>query len=895
MSGGHYLSGERSDLIELFPAVIAYPALVTPEILWGKEPLELLILGKKDYPLDKNKEQVNYQLKISSWTDGKVDRCLSKYFNRMCLFKSPDEVKKNIHIECISSDVKEAMRKSTLLKTGGRFSGIFDVTSLGLAQSDGSNSKAEGLKDYSHLYYVRIEGLSEIFANDGLYNLFWLYSDYYTSINPKRVVGGKLNLIHDGRCFPKEEHDRLIENTLCRLNGSRLMKGEEPGRFCFHVEGQDVDYSSSDFMNPIQSFHPVSYKRELKHANIAHLSDLHLCSRDQVLAQSNARVIDVGQHDSPPIGEIYNVRSRNVKKLLDKAGEDSSIDIVLITGDLIDYVKSLYQGRDLPTQEGANGVTLPMRNAADVWRAVDLIDNNSYYNRHGVTSYSQNYQEFTDLIGFYSLVVYFYRKFGKPIFVVSGNHDCYQDAYGVSPKILGGLKRANEGIPADQNLTTYEANLMFGESCNTVRNTGNFQPENYEWFYTVLTPFSDFCVQLPNHCIVGLGWGHSEDIVRDVSRSSDDQQGALGHLPRADVAVSGVQLALVQDAGTSKKKLILMSHFTFASYDDGIPLSEPLGRITYQPREEEMPARRVKVMTYGPHAMGTFEKHRPEMYGLENHNVQCVLSGHSHRRGVHWILGTDANELITRLVDFNEYERYRGHGKQKPIMLVSDSAGPIPRYNWEGEFSNWGSDQPSATKISFQDDGNIENVGRVETGYKPRFVVALDYMDLFVENVFKDLASRTFEQKDDDKAPPEFKFLITLSQKIAKIAKITELLMYSYSRNTSWTKVKLQYDGRDNVGKDVWKVKGKDAHELYFRFVHDDCAKERANFLSIKFSRLAEDPWLKQYDFDSRWNFPIEIKTKKAITSGEIKYFLIERVKENPDFEWRRRNFKIYQ
>ena len=69
-----------------------------------------------------------------------------------------------------------------------------------------------------------------------------------------------------------------------------------------------------------------------------------------------------------------------------------------------------------------------------------------------------------------------------PAFLVSGNHDCYWYPYGMSPRVAAktpgdgvfeagdkwyrtsgsGLKRANEGIPADHNLTFYEAILTFG-------------------------------------------------------------------------------------------------------------------------------------------------------------------------------------------------------------------------------------------------------------------------------------------------------------------------------------------------------------------------------------------------------------------------------------------------
>jgi hypothetical protein len=146
-----------------------------------------------------------------------------------------------------------------------------------------------------------------------------------------------------------------------------------------------------------------------------------------------------------------------------------------------------------------------------------------------------------DNVIIYSLFLYYYKKYKKPIFLISGNHECYSVPYGISPRITekrakkkagdfttytieqqtekaredriadmekeqpteegdgGGTtggNRANEGVPADHNLTFAEATLLYGPSYHQIvmfgkgdgSNTRNFKPQNLDWFYTIFTP-----------------------------------------------------------------------------------------------------------------------------------------------------------------------------------------------------------------------------------------------------------------------------------------------------------------------------------------------------------------------------------------------------------------------
>jgi hypothetical protein len=77
----------------------------------------------------------------------------------------------------------------------------------------------------------------------------------------------------------------------------------------------------------------------------------------------------------------------------------------------------------------------------------------------------------------------------KPIFLIAGNHENYADIYAISPRTKGtlsdkakeepgsGWRRANEGVPADHNLSIYEACLMYGPDYSYWSKNPNFEKE----------------------------------------------------------------------------------------------------------------------------------------------------------------------------------------------------------------------------------------------------------------------------------------------------------------------------------------------------------------------------------------------------------------------------------
>lgn len=575
----------------------------------------------------------------------------------------------------------------------------------------------------------------------------------------------------------------------------------------------------------------------------------------------------IALEDSPELGKMINVTARNIKELFDRVGSDSSIHAMVIGGDLIDFIKMLWPDGTAATVK-------------QVWDQVALDD-----------AYESRYQDYVDYISFYTLIVYFYRRYQKPVFVVTGNHDAYALPYGISPRVA--WVRANAGIPADHNLTIYEAILAFGETYDEIKERGTFHAERLKWFYSILTPFSDYLIDFPWQTLVGLAWGEQEDMLDPPGM---DQ--GFGHLPRSDDAITDKQLELFQSGIARGKRLILTSHFTFVSYIENIPMNgTDEGDVEFD-----------SFWDAGDYDQGTFETNRKPLY--ETHlgtqrSVQVVLTGHSHRRGFYTINRVDYagdNSVKTSYYDYSDLARARSSGAPVyPIVIVTDSAGPLPRCNKQGEFNGQGSDRAAGAKISFDAGGEIASIEPLRTTPKPRFAVGVDYYDLLENNptigthdrVIARFETDNFSIEDEHRGRVDYKFDIRFLTHIAQLIYVDDIYIYTYATPIGeWVRIRLRYNG---AGR--WVInRGRDA-QTFFNFVAGN--NDRTNFLSIKFSKKID--LVAQYDFDTRWNFEFQVEDDES--GGGLfgdytdKKYLINRDTDRaeiPDFDWRK-GFAKYQ
>ena len=810
--------------------MILYPSLVVPQIVWGEEYIEVVMIGREHISDD----ELDEHLRFSPGLDKEKNYYDCKLSDKIGL----DEI--------VLSDQRchlvEGMPKIAF-PGGGRFGGNLHKDAL---EAIIDYSQDIDPMKYEHITYVKIPAkILRMFSD----------SDPKVRLNVREQGKGRYGL---------EEQDLHIFDQMTKLNGKKI-KGK--GRWCFKVGAKDVNPYKTDWDDPVQSYHPIFYYDNFDSASFCVLADTHLSARQKILKRSNARVIEYpdASKTNGEIGDKVNICSANTKAILDKAGKDVNVDVVLVAGDLIDFIMNAYRA---DYKHGSSKM-----NAKDVWDQVKL----------SLLSKNKNYQDFVDLVSFYSLIVYFYRKYKKPIYIVSGNHDCYYEAFGISPRL--GPVRTNAGIAADHNLTFYEAILAFGNSYGTLLKPGMpFNPKKFIWFYTALTPFHDFAVKWPKQTLIGFGWGNTEDVFVDPIEGQ-----GTGHLGRSEDAITDDQLELLERFVDSSKKNIVLSHFTFASFAGGLPMSPtPEGYLECAASDKHQ---------YGDYDFGTFEKNRMALIKKhlhDNKDIQCTISGHSHRRGIYTVgsmyqktkvkPGPEVqvytlHRLKTKLYDFNQFSKL--HPK-RPLMIVSDSSGSIPRYNKYGEFSGWGSYPASGVKIATDSNADITNIQVIQGGKKARFPVVMEYLD--IENnqrVIKQFARHKLSGKP-------YKFHVELNEHLPKSVAIRHIVLYSYvgdrndgiAQSADWFRIELIPSSQD-----FWEIKGGD--EDRFDYIRKNIPKSRGNFISIEFQSSSK--YLNGlYDFGDAWEREFQIE--------ETNQFLLSITMdpghaEIPDFAWRHKHF----
>jgi len=811
------------------PGVILYPALLTPQVHHSKQDafFELLIATEKTLTPD----MVNRQLKLSPGLRA------TKHFDPTPLFGGAGD---KIVVEEVDADLDEQLESHT------KFAGILHPSVVKALEGRGI-TKVWKVK--VHASALRDAGAAEQ-PWSTCEAKFIEYTTAATEPKIRRFVRQAV--------VGKETHDELIRAMLDARFGSDRKTGKNPipglCRYAFNMRGNAVDLARANPGEPIQSYHPVivlSDGDEFSHADIGHVSDIHMNSRWQILAKTTARVIEYGdgQHEdeSPRIGNLLAETNRSFHDVLQRICA-STADAIIIGGDIIDHIRNAFNAATIIHKSNS---------VQGIWNTMDLENYND-----------STYPAGIDLIAFYTLIVDALRAHQKPFFAISGNHDCYVDAFGISPRLM--TQRANAGIPADLNLTFYEALLSFGPSAALLVKVGSsFDASWFDWFHLVLSPFNDHWTRLPKQSIVGLGWGTSEDLLDPSGEQS------LGHLPRSDDAITRPQLNLLKKAVAerSQRKVILTSHFTFLSYREDVGMFP--GGAVGSPGAFNSDISTAGVEDYSRFEMGTFESNRQallEMLGARQ--IQCVLTGHSHRRGLH-LLGSPAGTTIpARLYDPDPQDGLDlsplppGATSAEPAIIVSDSGGPYPRYNRDGEFRDWGSDRPGATLVRVDPRaGNITNVRTIQAGSRPlpRAAVSLDYMDIdksliFDNNMMIVVVNSVALDNGVGELPgvPVYTLLPCLQREIRETRKIfLRRLIFSAQKLVNGARqwFRIAVDCSSSTACSIPAEQTAD-FRTWLKYVG-----EPTRFVSIQLG--SNDPFLAgRYDWNSFWNFEVEAAPK---------------------------------
>jgi hypothetical protein len=876
------------------PAIILYPALLTPNIhVHGENDgmIEILVAAAKSPEL--KPEHVNFLLKFAPGLDAK------KRVSNQKLFDDPTD---KIVVKPVTPD------SLGQLSTEHLFRGILHDTVSKWLRKD--------RKDLDGFYAIQVHESCLAAASQGSSGAdddaggdtdvdSEANAETGSGANTRGKRGSSTNAdAASAPDDPGELQDNVLDEVLHRLNGPALRQTRDQGGFGTHefefdVDG--VDYSKVDLDRPIVAYHPLYlYPEEsLQTVNLGHVSDIHINARQKLLAKSPARVIDAesGIAESPVIGSMMNTFEGSFLSILD-AIDDKGVDVLLVGGDLIEHVDNAF-----PYHDGTTAEKLRFPSAAAVWDLVD-VDNN----------YDRNYQSFVDYIAFFTAIRHFCSSKTKPAFAVTGNHDCYKNTqiYGISPRLFFGIKKANEGIPADHNLTFYEAMLTFGESWGSAAMQDPFDAQYYEWFHAVLTPFSDFNVQLPKIFLVGLGWGKSEESVSLLPGSYG--QGP-GHLPRADDAVTDAQLALARPDPSAGKKTVLMSHFTYVSYLESVAFGDgpTSGHIDVGGADF------FHWSPFGDHDFVTFAKRRSDLYKqmASSDITSCGFSGHSHRKCM-YLLGpaedrgypTEAYGMRSPNGVVDPASRIDG----RPPFIVSDSAGPLPRINFDGfygigaTFGEYGSDRPSGTIVTISDTGDVTSIEPVYSKLdqtKPRLAVAVDYQHVMNDHVFKEIIVEPFDRAQATTCQHYITIVFERHFATSLAGGMDVVLFARPSLACDWNRIPLNQTkfilrdaNYDNLATSTFRVP-VDQSQDFFNWL--TLGSKAGRFMSFGFANAngMEDI----YDISSRWNIEVEAKPSFWNFWGSQKYDIIPHGEntgllhthnEAPNFTWRRQ-FTPYQ
>lgn len=858
--------------------IILHPSLCTPTVhpteISPESPLSIFILTdigfynvflndperRRQEAGPRIKELINYFLKIEPW-EAILDHNKDLRQGVEPLFA--DNVTANCNIEC-----------TYLGHLGAGGWKIWDKNQHLFAGIRASARDHYLQKEIIHGFQVDIIG--GLSLDKGLYNASWVIYD------PNRE-----SLERDFLEVQDRETTAFLQQTGRFVYPYTLVKGQK-----------DLDFSSFD-ERPIQSHHPI-YLSDEPQLNLGHLTDVHVSSRQHAFQKSGAQMLqNVAETTSPKLGQQVNASFHTLKDLMDQFGNEHSIDMLVFTGDLIDYTRNYDPAARSISKTG------------EIWEEM-LVD---HYKD------PQKYPVGIDNLIIYSLFMYWYDVYQKPILLVSGNHEAYTLPYGISPRVKRmkaavdnaknifidksvnqlidesveertkewadrketegktNTTRADEGIPADHNLTISEAILLYGPDYNRVTMTGsgkgaykNFKPINLDWFYTVFTPFSDFVLNYKNQCFIGLGWGDDEKFTGPGHDGHVESPFYGGHLPRAPESISVWQKSLVKKALKRKPSCaVLLSHFTLANYGSKKPLEET-GEINCNDL----------LGQWSDADHGTFEQNRSELYQHINDDlIQLTLSGHSHRSGLYQpesfkeSLGRKTMTVRARAPQppqkDDSVRPYQGVNPAKAKLIVSASGGPIPKQNYAGELFNWGLERPSGTLVQFNGiDAQFSLIESKIAQAKPRFAVAWDYADIFGTEKH---GNGVFTRFDSGADGMSFTIEINPALRLPEVNIIDGIELYHYT-GTAPEKLlmKVSYVGKYLYKSVFDKVEGFDDPDALKDYLEDKLVNtEDPLFLCLRFNKnLSNQPGFKQYDFASPWNLQVELIKKAQVIRQEF-------------------------
>lgn len=955
------------------PAAIVYPSLCSPLIRSSREPLHIYVLADDafrqtyDISVDTAKQIVNTYLKFEPWADYRTGQ------------------------GSVQKDRRPAPRDEPLCNTWQEAQEQIAVTLLEAADYQAGKLKNQDQQLFAMLHpnarqWYESRQLKHMFRIDLSTRNFKLQA---AADQQLWALSWKVPHAEDDSAF-EQYHDKLIQEY-----NQRYISACEQHILAYKISAQLT--FEEDNAAPMQSHHPV-YTFNGDHLNLAQLTDVHVSSRQHIFDRAAPRVID---GVSEIIGSHVNKCYVPLKNLMDRFGADKDIHLLIFTGDLVDY------GRNL---DPASPKGRAARTSADLWDILDLdhLKDDVLYPRY--IDLRIMYSLFLDYLDRFRkpllLVSGNHEGYTAPYGIsprVTKSQVGMGIASGLWSKIKAGIKKgwntielwgddpdahelrdlsdlmkseaekrkeyiensdeveqqggtlANEGVPADHNLTMYEACLLYGPDYGRVIMAGgianadntNFNPENFRWFYILFTPITDLWIRLGKQTLISLNWGDGEQMTRLIDgptknmevRAALKKEGrigfawdALGILPQSTESLTDDQVTLINAALTQNSTTnVLCAHFTIANFDPSFSYEikdDESGQ--YVPRQAPISVGgATSRQTTTHYNTGTFQENRRYLLQecIQQGKIQLTLSGHSHRAGLYQDIGTQATvrqallgwtgageDMVVQPHGPRPDGRYEfRHQPDKSLFLVSASGGSMPVQNYRGEMMGFGMAPPSGSTVRF--NGGKPDIRVIEYNQgssKPRFCVAMDFMDVLgpkvtieSEGVFE-----RFECLDelDDEFLDQLELQIQLNQRRfpdVPVFKAGKLHVFLRRERVFVTlQFDVQYEGKQlhkGIIVDISNFHGGRSSLETLRDAANDSDNLYFAELSFDKSQISSQIGYCQYNYESPWYIQMQVKPREAIENTmlgskktSLPGFCLDRDDKYgtvPSFKWRGENF----
>jgi hypothetical protein len=547
---------------------------------------------------------------------------------------------------------------------------------------------------YRYLQEIRVSRGASSRVAAGRYNLFWINAD---AKDTKNDISDELALLIESFAKPTRQNlmsslsDRFGDNTdQAKDFESFLLKEYEYDYDALHRPYNQGVSQQADPARRTEVLHPLFVQKAVPHLQIGHITDLHVDVRSDVYEYNLKKggfICEIGGQKIWGEHVDFNNWNTSVTKLYTQAKQ--SCDVLLLTGDLIDY--------------GRGHMGIPSGKQDSI--AADLSDDGAYH-------VDRNWFLFYCILASGTSYV-------KPTYTILGNHDWRINPYtpfaiagAPDPKSLindynrykpqhtGSNQEAEEELYKCLNKILLKAHGPGAEKAFTylmeATNTLEFakeQPEEFyktlwallkntqtmniknaptetkiesvAWYLLLINPFLDYAFHLPGgYDILMLDWAKDENVLFPIVVNGKEwdylpTQAAVAAAagPKARNCLTDLQKHLVEQfvakPGVAK---VLGIHAppigpypawtddTLASgrmdlpeddhskhyktiYPDGTSVS---WRPIYAVRPPDGP--------FGEAAdYGSFEKYRDwliNQLGKDGASVRLVFSGHIHRNGL---------------------------------------------------------------------------------------------------------------------------------------------------------------------------------------------------------------------------------------------------------------------